>query len=188
MSDALQLKIHLEWTDPKIWRRVIVPTGMTLKDLHDVIQAAMGWEDYHLHEYEIGERRFQEPPEDDSWEDFGNIRYEDENEFTLKDVLYKGLSFSYTYDFGDHWVHLIRVEKKEVTAPDNFPVCIGGELACPPEDCGGTGSYYELLEILEDPEHEDYDDMVVWSKDFKFNVFDIDKANELIKQHCTFGR
>ncbi len=188
MSEALQLKIHLKWTDPKIWRRVIVPTSMTLGELHCVIQAVMGWEDYHLHEFGIENRQYQEPPEEDEWDYFDEDRYEDENEFTLKDVLYKGLSFSYTYDFGDNWIHLIRVEKKEVTAPNNFPVCIGGELACPPEDCGGIGGYYELLEILEDPEHEEYPEMVQWSGDFSPVNFDLEKANESIKLHCTFSR
>ena len=186
MSEAFQLKIQLKWTNPKIWRRVIVPTSMTLRDLHDVIQAAMGWEDYHMHEFVIKKKRYQEPPEKDLWGYFDEGKYENEREFTLKDVLYKGLSFSYTYDFGDNWTHLIRVEKNEVTAPDNLPVCISGELAGPPEDCGGVGGYYGLMEILDDQEHEDHGDMVEWSGNFNPNDFDLDRANELIKQRFTF--
>ena len=185
MSEAFQLKIQLKWTDPKIWRRVIVPTSMTLRDLHDVIQAAMGWEDYHMHQFLIKKKRYQEPPEKDLWGYFDEGRYEDENEFTLKDVLYKGLSFSYTYDFGDDWIHLIRVEKKEVTAPDNLPVCIGGELAGPPEDCGGVGGYYSLLEIRDDPEYEDHYDLLEWSRNLNPNDFDLERVNELIKQRFT---
>ncbi len=52
-----RLRITLEDIHPAIWRRVEVPTAFSLKSLHDVIQAAFGWEDRHLWHFEVGEQR-----------------------------------------------------------------------------------------------------------------------------------
>jgi|TARA_R100000501_G_scaffold13654_5_gene25102 hypothetical protein len=59
MSETIaRLHIALADTDPSIWRRVEVPVDASLKVLHDVIQGAMGWLDYHLWEFEAGDRRY----------------------------------------------------------------------------------------------------------------------------------
>ena len=59
--EIYQLKVTLLGTSPPIWRRLLVPADVTLAQLHDVLQAAMGWEDDHMHEFSIGQRRFGRP-------------------------------------------------------------------------------------------------------------------------------
>lgn len=53
------------------------------------------------------------------------------------------------------------------------PACLDGRRACPPEDCGGTSGYRELLEILADPAHPEYDARREWiGRPFDPEVFD----------------
>jgi hypothetical protein len=151
-----QLKVTLKGTKPPIWRRVFVDGGQTLHHLHDVIQAAFGWYDSHLHDFEVGNRRYGIPHKDD------RSPVSDERRVSLDQVISAG-KLRYTYDFGDNWEHDIIVEKTldaddSVTVPD----CIGGRRATPPEDCGGPWGYAEFLGILADPNHPEYDERLEW--------------------------
>ena len=180
---ALTLKISLSGISPPIWRRIIVTDDIFLEDLHLMIQAAMGWLNYHLHEFEINGTRFAPPdPEDDS---FG---YEsvDSTSKRLRDVfLLDGTKFHYTYDFGDNWEHIITVEKIEPARPDiEYPICIKGKRNAPPEDCGGTPGYYNLLEILADPLNQEYSEMKDWvGEDYDPEFFSADDCNKQIKYY-----
>ena len=142
LNDIYQLKITLIGTD--VWRRVLVPAGMSLGQLHNVIQLAMGWEDVHLHEFRIGRHHY-------GLEEPGCL---DERRFRLSDVLpKKGSKAEYTYDFGDGWEHVIRVEKLATSELGVvYPVCTGGRLEPPPEDCGGPIGYYKLLDEAVEPD------------------------------------
>ncbi|MFG6589178.1 plasmid pRiA4b ORF-3 family protein [Sulfitobacter sp. MOLA879] len=135
----IELKIELIGIKPPIWRRILVPNDISLDILHSVLQGAMPWQDYHLHEFEIGEDRFEARDDsDDSWDPTDGRK--DEKRFTLGKLVKKGSQFTYTYDFGDGWRHLVTVEKvgKPTGRPDqDFPACVAGERACPPEDSGG---------------------------------------------------
>src|SRR4029077_4994020 len=131
----------------KIWRRLLVPSDLTLAKLHDVIQVAMGWHDAHLHEFRVGDETYGAPDiESDAM---------DERKVRLHQVLGRaGAKALYTYDFGDSWEHRIVVEKSLPADPKlNYPVCTGGQRAGPPEDCGGIPGFYELMEAIEDPRH-----------------------------------
>lgn len=142
---VFQLKVSLLNTKPPIWRRILVDGSMTLAELHDVIQAAFGWWNCHLHEFEIGRARYGAP--DPDW-DFGPPT-NDERTTRLDAVAGEGDSFHYTYDFGDDWRHKVTVEKVGAVEPGTaVPGCIGGRRACPPEDCGGPWGYQDLLESL----------------------------------------
>lgn len=180
---ALTLKISLSGISPPIWRRIIVTDDIFLEDLHLMIQAAMGWLNYHLHEFEINGTRFAPPdPEDDS---FG---YEsvDSTSKRLRDVfLLDGTKFHYTYDFGDNWEHIITVEKIEPARPDiEYPICIKGKRNAPPEDCGGTPGYYNLLEILADPLNQEYSEMKDWvGEDYDPEFFSVEDCNKQIKYY-----
>ena len=103
-----QFKISLQGAKPPIWRRVLVPDMVTLADLHEIIQLTMGWFDSHLHQFRIGRTSYG-PELDDDW---GMETIANEEDYTLHDLA-KDLAphFSYTYDFGDDWEHLITVEK-----------------------------------------------------------------------------
>jgi len=164
-----QLKVSLLDTKPPIWRRVLVDGGSTLDCVHKVIQAAFGWWNYHLHEFDVGGMRYGIP---DLVEDWGD-RPHDERRTRLDAIAGEGSSFQYTYDFGDGWDHRIIVEKVLSTASTATPACVDGRRACPPEDCGGTWGYRELLEILADPAHPEHDERKEWlGRPFDPEAFD----------------
>ncbi len=157
-TTQLQLRIELLEMSPAVWRSVIVPGAITLPKLHRVIQAAMGWEDVHLHEFEIAGHRYG-PPDTD----FPDPALINESRVTLAVCLNAAASFAYTYDFGDDWQHRITVEGiLSGDTPLKAAHCIAGEGACPPEDVGGPEGYADLLDVLRNPTHEDYQHMVQW--------------------------
>lgn len=145
-----QLKVGLEGMKPPVWRRLVVPSDITLGSLHDVIQEAFGWQDMHLHAFEdrAGERYAS--PED------LDVPVFDEEEAVLTDVLpCTGDRIDYTYDFGDDWLHRITVEgvRPAEEGEGEGPVCTGGRRAMPPaEDLGGVWGLAGLLERYADGE------------------------------------
>jgi hypothetical protein len=178
---AVQLKISLKNSSPPIWRRVLVKSSISFYELHYTIQILMGWGNYHLYEYKIGNYRIGLI--DDYFDDpeFGVPDIINAKEITLDEVLSKGevKSFSYEYDFGDGWVHSIVAEKTMPLEQDKYyPVCIKGKLNCPPEDCGGLYGYYNLLEIISNKKHPEYKEMIEWMGGrFDPNEFEIDDVN-----------
>jgi hypothetical protein len=160
---VFQIRVVLSEIEPPVWRRLLVPEATTLAGLHRVIQAAMGWEDCHLYRFEIGGVEYGESYED-GW-DFGDP-LRSARETRLRDVASPGDVLLYEYDFGDSWEHRIRVEKLLPAEPGReYPVCIGAERACPPEDVGGVGGYAEFLEVMADPSHPDHEGMLEWAGD-----------------------
>lgn len=169
-GDVFQLKVTLLDTKPPIWRRVLVDGSSTLDHVHEVLQAAFGWWNYHLHEFEVGRTRYGVP---DPGEDWGEPP-RDERRTRLDAIASEGSSFRYTYDFGDGWDHKITVEKVlPANAAVAVPACIDGRRACPPEDCGGTWGYGELLEILANPAHPEHYERCEWlDRPFDPEAFD----------------
>jgi hypothetical protein len=175
-----QVKITLaEVADPPVWRRLLVPAAMGLDRLHDVIQAAMGWLDYHLHVFSDGRTQYGVPDLE--------LEFRDERAATVRDLLPRvGSRARYTYDFGDDWEHELVVEQQLAAEPDvAYPVCVAGVGACPPEDCGGVWGYEHLREVLADPASEEHRDMLEWlglhkASDFDPHRFDIDQANRML--------
>lgn len=167
---AFQLKVTLADTKPPIWRRVLVDGNATLDHVHEVIQAAFGWWNYHLHEFEVGRTRYGVPDPDEDWGEPPR----DERRTRLDAIAGEGSTFRYTYDFGDGWEHRVTVEKVlPAGSVATVPACIDGRRACPPEDCGGTWGYRELLEILADPEHPEHDERRDWlGRPFDPEAFD----------------
>ena len=140
-DDLLQLKVVLRGVSkPPVWRRVQVGADATFAELHEVIQAAFGWTDTHLHSFEYDGVRIGVP--DPEWED----DCADETETPLAEVLLGPKDrIRYTYDFGDDWEHDIILEKViEPNTDDRRPVLMTGKGACPPEDCGGPWGYAEM--------------------------------------------
>jgi hypothetical protein len=176
-QDIYGIKVTLLGTKPPIWRRLLVPASMTLAKLHDVLQTAIGWHDCHMHEFRAGERHFGRPdPEDISM----GMQVENERNIRLSSVLRRpGAKLIYTYDFGDNWEHAIVLEKLLPLLPDmTTPICIDGSLACPPDDCGGIPGFYELLDALADPNHEQHQEMRDWiGRDFDPQAFSVEEVN-----------
>ena len=158
------LRIELADSVPIIWRQIEIDSRATLEVLHHVLQAAMGWTDSHLHEFEIAGLRYAKP-EDDEYGDSPETL--DEALFTLKDLLKKGKAFAYIYDFGDGWRHRITLE---TITPSSRSICdVGnawiedGQRACPPEDCGGIWTYQDFLkDYAEDPDGDEALDFRDW--------------------------
>lgn len=175
-----QLKITLVDAKPPIWRRVQVSSDITLAKLHKIIQAAMGWYDCHLHEFEIHGQAYGQPMPELDFADIKSDRTLRLNQF----VTGEKFKFPYLYDMGDGWEHRILVEK--VLPPDpevRYPICIKGKRACPPEDCGGIWGYAEFLEAIRDPQHPEHDSMVEWiGGDFDSEAFDLDAHNRQLQK------
>jgi Plasmid pRiA4b ORF-3-like protein len=177
-QDIYQLKVTLLGTRPPIWRRLLAPSGFTLEDLHSVVQAAMDWDDSHLHEFRIGQTRFGKPERTDGFMALNPIR--SERTARLFGVLGKvGAKARYTYDFGDSWEHAVVVEKVLPPEPGvAYPICVAGKLHGPPEDCGGIPGYYNLLEAIRAPAHTDHEDMLDWvGGEFDPEAFSPDEVN-----------
>lgn len=141
-----QLRIELRGVKPLVWLRILVPETVTLAKLHGILLSAMGWEGGHLHEFEIARVRYGVP--DPDWQNSEPVR--DERKARLKPLLETGLRrFTYIYDFGDRWEHLIKVEDLMLSKSDTPMItCLAGENACPPEDVGGEPGYENFLAAL----------------------------------------
>ncbi len=172
------LRIALDDVVPTVWRRLLVPGSVRLAKLHDMFQAAMGWTNSHLHSFAIGNQlygmHFDDYPEEEL----------DEKEVTVLQAIGEHRRFSYEYDFGDSWGHEVVVEQAtRIPGGLKFAVCIDGQNACPPEDCGGVQGYAELLEVLADPDHEDHDHFLQWvGGSFDASEFDLAAANAALQQ------
>jgi len=173
-----QIKIALKGSKPRIWRRVLVPSDLLLPDFHTIIQITMGWTNSHLHQF-IKNKTFysQRMPDDGFWDEMNNVDY---SKVEISDLLKKEKDrMIYQYDFGDNWEHEIILEKiEDNVAGKNIPTCLTGKHNCPPEDCGGLWGYYDMLEVLQNPEHEEYDDYLEWlGEDFDPKYFDKEEVN-----------
>jgi hypothetical protein len=175
---VFQLRINLEEVDPPIWRRLLVPSGIRLATLHDVFCAAMGWTDSHLHSFTIGTALYGMQSEDHPEDEL------DETTHTLIGAIGDERRFRYEYDFGDDWQHQVVVEDT-FTIPIGltFAVCLDGQRACPPEDCGGPWGYEHLLEVISDPGHEEHDESVEWvGDDFDPEEFSLATTNAALQR------
>jgi hypothetical protein len=171
---VLQLRVTLAGVDgPPVWRQVVIPAGYTLDRVHGVIQAAMGWQNSHLHMFRIAGREYGPAYLDDELETL------DEKQFRIGDLVKTGDLAGYEYDFGDGWEHEVAVEAGAAAdAATVYPECIAGEGACPPEDCGGPGGFAELKELLAGPPSLERKEMRVWAgEDYDPAHFDLAAAN-----------
>lgn len=158
-----QFKIEMLNTSPPIWRRVQVPEKYSFWDLHVAIQDSMGWFDCHLHVFRFTKSRKMEIgiPNNQSFDDVNVVAGW---ELFIQEHFSIGSTCTYEYDFGDGWTHELTLEGILLAEKGRrYPVCIDGEISCPPEDCGGVPGYYRLLEILSDPNNEEYEDMIAWT-------------------------
>ncbi|MFZ6026847.1 MAG: plasmid pRiA4b ORF-3 family protein [Chloroflexota bacterium] len=180
-----QIKVTLRDSKPPIWRRLLLSEETSLATLHKVIQIAMGWEDYHLHMFEIAGQSYGVPEDDE----FGDFDVKDETRHRLGQMnLPEKAKFSYEYDFGDSWAHTILVEKilpadsPAGSAGFHYPTCTAGKRACPPEDVGGIWGYEEFLQAIADPGHEEHEDMLAWiGGEFDPEAFDIEQVNASLR-------
>ena len=145
------IRIRLDHIKPVIWRSVEVPITTSLKGLHDVIQAVMLFEDYHLFEFEVDDKRYGIP---DPEEHYGGKTRAARN-VRIGALIERGIkAFSYTYDFGDDWQHTITIEAVTDADPAaEYPRFIDGERRAPPEDVGGSTGFEDFLQAMAKPRH-----------------------------------
>jgi len=159
-NEICSVRIELLHTDPLIWREVEVPTSVTLKVLHDIVQIAMGWFDCHLWEFSVHGTTYGLPMDDD----WGAAPCVDATKVRLRDVLTpRRTRIDYLYDMGDSWEHRLTVTKIRQGDPGvSYPRYVAGEWAAPPEDCGGIPGFYHALEAMADPDHPDHAYITEW--------------------------
>ncbi|MCF6366013.1 MAG: plasmid pRiA4b ORF-3 family protein [Bacteroidales bacterium] len=176
-----QIKISLRGSKPVIWRRILIPSDLLLSDLHIIIQITMGWTNSHLHQFIKDRTFYAEKTDDDLWDEMDNVDYA---LIKISDLLKKEKDkIIYEYDFGDSWEHDIILEKTENSVSEkNIPICLAGRNNCPPEDCGGIWGYSNMLEILKDPDHEEYEEYIEWlGEEFDPKYFNKKEINEMLK-------
>ena len=181
-ENVYQFKITMLGIQPPIWRRIQVPETYSFWDLHVAIQDSIGWQDHHLHEFQIpikGDRkplRIGIPSEDDltyGWTILPGYKQNISDRFTMKSK-----KAVYIYDFGDGWAHEVLLEGI-LTKDDTieYPICIAGERACPPEDCGGVSGYAEIIRILQKgAKNRDDKVFLEWLGDYDSEEFDPKKV------------
>jgi len=176
-DNVFLFKVTLKEVEPQVWRMIAVPDNYSFWDLHVAIQDAMGWSDCHLHHFEIrnprtGEKEYIGIPDEE-----GEMPMKVLTGWKMKIADYflkRKTKADYVYDYGDNWVHIIEFE---TIVPRNekikYPICIAGERACPPEDCGSTGGYEDFLEAIMDPNHKEHEMLLRWAGgDFDPEYFD----------------
>jgi Plasmid pRiA4b ORF-3-like protein len=179
---AVELTVVLRGTKPPVWRRIVVPTSLTLRQLHAVLQTAMGWEDYHLHLFDV--RGVEYGDVEDLPGELG-----DEDTYTVGDAAAAASEWRYRYDFGDGWDHDIRVGERLSAVGPGTPHCLDGDRACPPEDCGGPAGYQRLLDALADPADPEHDELLAWvGGEFDPDAFDLTGTNELLELYDRHTR
>jgi hypothetical protein len=178
-TKIFELSVVLREVRPPVRRRVQVPGEITLAQLHDVLQLALGWTDSHLHEFRVGKDRYGCP--DPDW---GDDDVADESKVKLfRLVGQAGQVVVYLYDFGDGWTHDITVEKVLAPQPGTgYPRCVSGRRACPPEDVGGPWGYEHFLGAISDPSHDEHAEWLEWvGGGFDPDEFDLDEVNEVFE-------
>ncbi len=157
----IEIEITLMYVEPKVERTLLVPSDVSLENLHSIIQEAVGWTDSHLYMFSAGERAWSLPDPDPDWE----INYLPSDEITLGEVAEQtaGRDFEYVYDFGDGWTHAIKVgEARSPVSGKLYPQLTRVSGRCPPEDVGGPPGYARFLEIIADPDHPEHVETVEW--------------------------
>jgi hypothetical protein len=176
-----RIKVTIAGSKPPIWRRLEVPSAISLVGLHEVLQTAFDWDGGHLWLFEAGMDTF-------GVDDLGTPS-KDARRLTLGQVApSKGFTMTYVYDFGDDWRHKIQVEDIGAAEPGvTYPRCLTGKRAAPPEDCGGVWGHAELIEVLADPAHPEYEDRLDWlglgpdsADEFDPAEFSVDEVNEML--------
>lgn len=182
-AGTFRIRIELLHIQPAVWRELRVPANISLGGLHEIIQTAMGWLGYHLHEFIAGEERFGDLQAE--WDE-PDLR--DEIECPMSDILRRpGDRLEYVYDFGDGWRHLVTLLAADPPGShDERLHCLDGAGQCPPEDVGGVPGYMEFLQAVRDRAHPEHAQAVRWAGgDFDPEYFDPAEVNESLVREFT---
>jgi hypothetical protein len=185
---AYRLKISLDFEKAEVNRELIVPMSASFEQLHDYIQEVFCWQDYHLHEFEFADsnRRYVIAPTENFDDDLADMIYAgvkqiDESKALVSDFIKNGAKIKYTYDPGDNWQHIIECKEIILDYDKNYPICTTAVGEAPPEDCGGEGGYYEFIEVINNPEHEEYEEAKEWAESANWHRLNLDRINRWLR-------
>lgn len=147
---VIEVEVELEGVQPRVFRHFTVRASLSLHQLHNAIQAVMGWENRHLYMFDVHGVLYGEPDPE--------MNFKNSRRLFLRDLFESRMR--YTYDFGDDWHHRVTLSAPRNRQPNEFvPRLLAAEGTCPPEDVGGHPGYAHFLDVLanpRDPEHLDY--------------------------------
>ena len=185
-STIISADVHIVDIEPRISRVLELPVKLTFAGLHEVLQAAFGWTDSHLHQFNVGGLTIGAPEFDE--DGLADYRTYEATEFRLQDLTFpydeeQTLAIGYQYDFGDNWRHHLVLRKVARESGATYPRCVGGSRSGPPEDAGGPYSYADFVEAWRDPDHDEHKDMRRWvGRKFDPERFDIEATNKAISK------
>jgi Plasmid pRiA4b ORF-3-like protein len=171
------LRVSQLYVQPEVWRRIVVASDMSLTKFATALERSMGWDCTHRHLFDVAGVLF------------GNTQHDpphliDERVATVNHLLSRaGCLLKWDYDLGDNWKHDVVVEAIEPLDPKKkYPIITEGERACPPEDCGGSSGFEELLRVPSDPTDEEHEFMADWGpKGFDPEAFDLVAPNRRLR-------
>jgi len=184
--------VHIREIAPTISRSLELPVDLNFAQLHEVLQAAFGWTDSHLHEFNVGGLIVGAPEFDE--DGFSNHQTFEATEVWLRDLVFPydeddSLRILYTYDFGDSWRHQIVMRRIPAQPGVKYPRCIAGSRSRPPEDVGGPPGYFGFLEAWLDPTHDEHKAMRRWAgRKFDPECFDLEATNKAIAKALRIAR
>lgn len=183
---VFELEAELELAGGASTRKLIVPAESTFEQLHAVLQAAFGWKNEHLYDFSLYKHPDQREP------DVELVVIEDDLSFRgdkarlldglrLIDYFNEYTYFVYRYDFGDNWIHRIRVTGYREDYPEPGTRLLAGEGDTPPENVGGIPGYEAFLQVLSDPLHPEHDHYREWAKAEGYRPFQFERASHRVK-------
>ena len=199
--EAVSLNVVLDLEGYQVWRTLVVPLNTSFRQLHNILQVAFGWRDYHLHEFFIygpelakdNELSLNHPgyhkdgykavmnlyPYEEDFEDPAGVPMISEIGIKLSDWMPAKLK--YNYDFGDNWQHYIEADHKVIHYDRNYATCTAGAGNAPPEDVGGEYGYSEFLKFMADTDHPDHEEMAQWGRSQGYAEFDLEEINRRLE-------
>ena len=184
MKEIILLKISLNGSVPPIWRELAVKSCISFAELHHTIQLSMPWANYHLFEFNSEGYRIGYVFDDEIEDGFNTKNLLDADTTLLSDILSDvGETLLYKYDMGDNWEHTIELQAFTDADPSiQYPFCMDGAMACPPDDCLGIHHFNYILDILNDKSHPEYKSIRTYlPKNYNPALFDIRMTNKKLK-------
>ncbi len=176
-GEVYVIKVTLLGTSPPVWRRILVPREITLRNLRRTLQTVMGWTNSHLHQFVLRTQRFSGP------RSRVGTKVANENGTKLGELIWAvGAKLLYEYDFGDGWQHELLLEEVLLGDESFQQLCVAGQRCCPPEDCGGPEGFAELLQALQDVNHPSHDEVCEWLGDFVPESFSANDINRRLRR------
>ena len=184
---AFQLKMVIKDSKPPIWRRIIVPSGITFSQLSMILNEAMGWSGYHVFKFEFYHLELHIMEDVDDFVGIGPWDYREAGTTYIREYLEENDWFTYTYDLGDCWDHRVTVEKVLEDYEENYPKVIKYKGDCPVEDCGGIWGYYDCLDVIADPSDPEYEDRLAWMEMQGYpNEYDMEAVNQRLRERFFY--